>query len=293
MPRILWIFLAFLAVGCRREAAVGGREVKDGMGRLVRLPPAEKIGRIVSLAPSSTEILFALGMGGRLVGVDGYSDFPKEAAALPRVGADVDPSLEKIVALKPDLVLTATSANTQATAETLERLSVPVFVSHADSLEDIYRDVRAIGAATGRDGEAAALAQSMRGRVAAVAARRAGAARVPSLVVVWSEPLVVAGSGSHVGDLLAAAGGENLAGDSPQPFPTYSLERLVVRAPEVVVVGTHATGSPPIAPLERVAARTPKPFRIATADGDLLFRPGPRVADGVELLDRLLHPGAP
>ena len=290
-----WVALviAGLVLGAcakREVASTTLRERRDGLGRTVRLPPPERVRRVVSLAPSSTEILFAVGAGPNIVGVDGYSDFPDAVRALPRVGADIDPSLEKIVALRPDVVFTATSANSQRTAETLERLGIPVYVSRADSLDEIYLDILAIGEVVGRARESADLVAAMKSRIAAVTSRRHGAPAVKSLIVVWSEPLMVAGSHSHVGDLLRAAGGSNIADDSPQPFPTYSVERVIARAPEVVIVGTHATGTPPMAPLERLAGLSgTRRFRIETLDGDLLFRPGPRVAEGVELLDRLLH----
>lgn len=267
------------------------RERKDALGRTVRLPPPERVKRIVSLAPSSTEILYAIGAGPSIVGIDGYSDFPEAVRALPRLGADVDPSLEKIVGLRPDVVYTATSANNQRTAETLERLGVPVYVSRADSLEEIYADIDAIGDVAGHRDEAARLIARMRERIAAVAARHHATPAKKALIVVWSEPLMVAGSHSHVGDLLRAAGGENIADDSPQPFPTYSLERVIVRAPEVVIVGTHSGGAPPMASLTRLAGSgATRRFRIEQLDGDLLFRPGPRVADGVERLEALLYP---
>ncbi|MSP63799.1 MAG: cobalamin-binding protein [Myxococcales bacterium] len=289
-------FALVLACGCtRREGPAGLRERKDGLGRMVRLPPPERALRIISLAPSSTEILFDLGAGPRVVGVDGYSDWPAEVKALPRVGANTDPNLERIVALRPDVVFTATSANTQRTVEAMERLGLPVYVSRADSLEEIYRDVIAIGEVVGRGAEAERRVADLRRRIALVGARRkVGSPRVKALVVVWSDPLMVAGRASHVGDLLLAAGGENMADDSPQPFPTYSLERVVARVPEVMVVGTHSSGSPPLAPLERTAALLGKRrYRIEMIDVDLLFRPGPRVVEGVEVLDRLLHPVGP
>jgi ABC-type Fe3+-hydroxamate transport system substrate-binding protein len=246
----------------------------------------------VSLAPSSTEILYAVGAGGQLVGVDRYSDFPPAARKLPQLGVDIDPSLERIVALKPDLVFTATSANNRATVETMERLGLTVYVSHADSLAQILDDARALGRATGHAAEGERLAATMEARVAAVRARRAGAPRVRTLVVVWSDPLLVAAPGSHVGDLLDAAGGDNIVDQGTIPFPSYSPERVLARAPDVVVVGTHSERETPLAPLERLSAEGPHHFRVTTIDGDLLFRPGPRVVDGVEALDKLLHPVA-
>jgi iron complex transport system substrate-binding protein len=291
------VFIALLlAAGCAKKGAAPSemRERKDGLGRTVRLPPASKIARIVSLAPSSTEILFAVDAGARVVGVDAYSDYPPAVKSLERVGADVDPSLEKIVGLRPDVVFTATSANTQRTVETLDRLGVPVYVSSGRTLDDLFADVAALGDVVGQGARAAQLVADLRARLTALSARVAEEPTVRALIVVWPEPLVVAGAKSHVNDLLRAARGENVASDTEQPFPTYSLERVVARAPEVVVVGTHSGGAPPLAPLERIAARMgARRFRVEPIDGDLLFRPGPRVVDGAEALARILRPERP
>jgi iron complex transport system substrate-binding protein len=255
----------------------------------VQLRPA--VARVVSLAPSSTEILFAVGAGAKLVGRDRYSDWPPEAARVETVGADIDPSLERIVGLRPDLVLTSTSANTQATADALERAGVPVYVSRSESLEAIYQDVQAIGDAVGRGDEARALAARMRARLEALRRRVAGRPVERAAVVVWTEPLVLAGRHSHVGDILGAVGGDNVVEGSPQPFPTFSLERLLARAPEVVVVGSHKDNAPPLTPLERLSTLPAvQHHRLLTIDGDLLFRPGPRVVDGAEALARMIHP---
>lgn len=279
------------AAGCeRRSARPGARRLRDGLGRAVALP--NPVARVVSLAPSTTEIVYAVGAGDRLVGVDRYSDWPAAARALPTVGADVNPSLERILGLKPDVVLTATSANTQATAEALERLGVPVFVTRADSLADIYGDIASIGEVVGRELAALALIDSMQARMAAVRARVAARPRVRALVVVSSEPLMVAGRSSFIDDLLRAAGGDNVAGDSAQPFPTYSIERLLVRAPEVIVAGSEVSRAAAL--LERFeqlgGGAALGRQRVYTVDASLLFRPGPRVADAVEALARRLHP---
>ena len=283
--------------GCRRapspkdaDSAAAAVTVRDGLGRAVRVPrPLE---RIVSLAPSSTEILFAVGAGARVVGVDRYSDFPAAARALPRVGADVDPSLERILALRPALVFTATSANGQKTVEAMERLGIAVYVSHADTLADIYRDITGIGAAAGAEEGARAVVRRMEGEVAAIRARVAGTRPVRALVVVGTDPLIVAGARSHIGDLIAAAGGKNVADDSQQAFPSYSVERLIARAPEVLIIGTYPTDpAPSLGSLSRLdTLPAVRDHRVHTVDGDLIFRPGPRVALGIAALARLLHP---
>jgi iron complex transport system substrate-binding protein len=246
--------------------------------------------RLISLAPSSTEILYALGVGDRLVGVDQYSDWPPAAQNVPRVGNDLNPSIERILALKPDAVFVATSANTRDLAEQLGRLGVRVVVSRVDKLDELWSDIAAIGAAVDRQEAARALIASLRGRLARVAARVAAAPPVKTLVVVWADPLTVVGGGSFVDEAIRAAGGANVASDSPEPYPQYSVERMLARAPEVIVVGSHK-GGPPLATLASYASMPAvRNHRVHPLDGDLLFRPGPRLADGIEALSRLLHP---
>ena len=253
-------------------------------------PPARAVRRIVSLAPSSTEILYALGVGDRLVGVDQYSDWPPAAKKVPRVGSDLSPSVERILALAPDVVFIATSANARELPLELERLGIRVVISRVDKLDDLWRDIELSGDAVGAHDAATALVARLRARVAAVHARVAALPPPRALVVVWADPLTVVGGHSFVDDAIRAAGGNNIAGDSAQPYPQYSVERMLARAPEVIVVGSHA-GGPALAPLTAHASLPAvRDGRVHAVDGDLLFRPGPRVVDGIELLARLFHP---
>jgi ABC-type Fe3+-hydroxamate transport system substrate-binding protein len=285
----LYGVLAACSRGAKHQA-VGPRSVRDGLGRELRLPA--RIARVVSLAPSSTEILYAIGASAQIVGVDRYSNHPPAARALPQVGADMDPSLERIMALRPDMVFTATTANTQGTVENLERLGIPVYVSRVLRLEDIFGDIEGIGGAVGRAEEARRLVAELRGRVTALRARYKNATPVRTLVIIWPDPLVVAGRASHIGDLIRTAGGVNLADDSPQAFPSYSVERMLVQAPEVLLVGGHSTGGPPpLGAIEQLATvPAVQKHRVHVVDGDVVFRPGPRVVEAIDLLGRLLHP---
>jgi iron complex transport system substrate-binding protein len=288
--RALAIAIVVLAACQDGRKPVPARAVTDGIGRSVRLGA---VTRIVSLAPSSTEIVYALGAAAQLVGVDRYSDYPAAARALVQVGTDMEPSTERILALRPDLVLVATSANAQRSVDMLTQAGIAVYVSRADSLEAIFADIAGIGRALDRVKEADALQAAMRARLAALATRWQGRPATTCAVVVWPQPLIVAARGSHVGDLVAAAGGTDVVGDSPQPFPTYSTERLVRLAPQVIVVGTHSEGPPALAPLEALTSiPAVRDHRIQLIDGDLLFRPGPRVVDGVAALLEVLHPKA-
>jgi iron complex transport system substrate-binding protein len=282
-----WWLVALMLTACQGGKTAPSRTVTDALGRPVQLGTVR---RIVSLAPSSTEIVAALGAGDRLVGVDRYSDYPERVRALPQVGTDMEPSLEKILGLRPDLVLVATSANAQRSVESMSHAGVPVFVSRADSLDGIYADIVSIGRAIERDAEAAALVAQMKRQIAETSARASGP-RISCAVIVWPSPLIVAARGSHVGDLIVAAGGTNVVDDSPQPFPNYSNERLVKHAPQVLIVGSHAGGTPSLEAIERLdSIPAVRDKRVHIVDGDLLFRPGPRVVQGVAMLLGALHP---
>ncbi len=293
MSRIVLAVSLFIVGACQRppREVVAPRVVEDALHRKLTLGAVQ---RIVSLAPSSTEIVYALGAGDLVVGVDRFSDFPKEVARLPKVGSDMEPSIEKIIGLKPDLVLAATSANGQRSVEGMSKAGLAVYVSRADSLEAIFLDILGIGRALDRQPQAEALVANMRSRLATARARVHAFPETSCAVVVWPAPLVVAAQGSHVGDLLTAAGGRNVVGNAAQPFPTYSPEKLVREHPAVILVGSHSTGAPPLTALEQLSSiPAVRDRRIHVVDGDLLFRPGPRVVDGVEALVPMLHPPSP
>lgn len=279
------LVVAIAGGGCaKRRAPAGERMIVDTAGHTVRLPA--RVERVVSLAPSLTEILFAIGAGPQVVGVDRFSTWPPEARGRELVGSDIEPSLERILAMRPDVVFSARTANPESAVHALERLGVPVYVSRSETLAEVRRDVVNVGEVVGRRAEAEALAGSMAARLEALRGAVAGDGGPGPLVlvVVWPEPLTVAGPGSFVDELLRHVGARNLAGDAGAPFPTYGVERVIERQPDVIVVGTHAAGAPPLQPLERLPVPAARAGRIHLVDGDLLFRPGPRLADGAEAL---------
>jgi ABC-type Fe3+-hydroxamate transport system substrate-binding protein len=255
-----------------------------------RAPQPPPVKRIVSLAASATEILFAVGAGDAIVGVDQFSDYPPRARQIASVGTELGPSVERILALRPDLVFISSTANSRELGTELERLHIRVCASHADTLDDVLADVKRVGSAVGHEADAVMLVTNLRARIVAVQHDVAQRPRPRALVVVWPEPLTVAGGKSFVHDALVAAGADDVAADAPVPYPQYSVERLLARAPEVIIVGTH-NGTPSPAPLMRFASLPAvRDGRVRTLDADLLFRPGPRLVDGIEALARALHP---
>jgi iron complex transport system substrate-binding protein len=277
--RAVWATLLLLAMaGCAPApgGAAGG-------------PPA----RVVSLAPSLTEILWALGAGERVVGVCAQCDYPPAVAALPRVGSYLAPSVEAVIAARPDLVVVVPSPGNREAVRALERVGVRVLVVHDRTLADLRASVRTIAGALGLAAAGERLVTEIDRGLAAVHARVAGLPPRRVLLVVGHSPLVVAGAGTLQDELVTIAGGTNVAADVGQAWPQISPEVVVARAPEVIVdaaMGTEAGGRELFAALTTVpAVRQGRVVRIA---GDALFRAGPRVVEAARALARAIHPEA-
>ncbi|PYO56444.1 MAG: cobalamin-binding protein [Candidatus Rokuibacteriota bacterium] len=285
--------LALLLPVLLLPAAAAAFSVTDQTGRRVTLDAPPR--RIVSLVPSVTELVFAIGAQDTLVGVTDFCDYPAAARQKPRVGGMVAPSLETLVALKPDLVVATTAGNREETVTQLERLRIPVYLVNPARVADVLDLISRLGALTGHEGAAAELAASLDMRIKAVLARVAALPRPRVLYVLWPEPLIVPGRGALVSELLALAGGDSVTADAAEPYPRYSLEAAVARAPEVIILASHGSRQGPLdrGKWERFTSLPAvKAGRLYTADGNLLHRYGPRVVDGLERLARLIHPEA-
>jgi iron complex transport system substrate-binding protein len=265
----------------------------DEVGRRV-VPRAYPTRRVVSLAPNVTELLFLVGAGDQVVGVDNYSDQPVgQVERIARVGSNYEPSLETIVALTPDLVLTSLSANRRETAEALERLGIPVFVTDTRAVADMDRILKSLGAITGRTEAAEEERRRLHAGLAAVSKLVAGLPRPRVLVVVWGDPLYVAGRRTFTDDLVALAGGTNIAADATG-FAKYPLERVLRLSPEVIVLPTHsAVEQGPRAVEywsrwpELPAVRT---HQVRAVEDTLIIRPGAHLVRGAETLAGIIHP---
>jgi iron complex transport system substrate-binding protein len=279
--------------GERREGDDGRLALTDEAGRRV-VPRAVPARRIVSLAPNVTELLFAIGAGDQVVGVDNYSDAPAgPVARLPKVGSNYEPSLERIVSLKPDVVITAQSANRMETVSALERLKVPVFVTDTRAITQMDRTLRNLGTLAGRAAQAEQQLATLRAGLADVRRRAAGQHRPRVLVVVWDDPLFVAGRDTFTNDLIEIAGGTNVAADAVG-FAKYPLERVLRSAPEVIILPTHS------APEQGPRAvgywsRWPdlpavRAHRVHAVEDALISRPGARLVAGAELLLGFMKP---
>lgn len=263
--------------------------IKDDAGRDVTIPkPPQKI---VSLSSSNTEILFALGAEGRVVGVDQYSNYPAAAKSKPTVGGFSNPNLEKIVALEPDLIL-GTSIHMKAAVPELERRGLKTVVTDPRDIKGVLGSLRLLAQITGQQKEADAIASGMQARIDSVQAAVKGATPVRVFYEI-SPQLHTAGPGSFVNDVLQMAGGANIAANAGKEWPQLNQESLLLSDPEVILIADQPADVTP----EIVAARpgwgqlsAVKNKRIVVVNDELTSRPGPRVVDGIELVARALHP---
>jgi iron complex transport system substrate-binding protein len=272
--------------------------ITDDLGRTITLNTVPQ--RIVSMAPSVTEMLFAIGAENRVVGVTAYCNYPAEADALPEIGgfSASSISVEAIVGLQPDLVI-AGSANQQSVVEQLEELELPVVVLAPDSFDAVYGSIRTVGTLTGNNSEAEQVVSSMRRRVAAVTdvvATIPAAERPTVYWEVFNDPLMTSGPQTFIGQMIELVGATNIFADASEDYPTISSEAVIERDPEVII--GPASQEQPLT----VAALSERPGwsvieaireeRVYTLDGDMLSRPGPRLADAIEALAQTLYPEA-
>lgn len=294
----LTLLLALTLAACApavAEKEAAGMTLTDGLGREVALEaPAQ---RVVSLAPSNTEILFALGAGDKVVGRDEFSDYPEEAKALPSVGGSMgEYSVEAIVALEPDLVLAA-GINNPELVKQLEDLGITVYyLANPTTLEEMYVNLEIVAQLTGED--PTKLTDSLKARVAAVDEKIAPLSSRPSVFYEIdatdpSKPYTY-GPGTFGDLLISRAGGFNIASQVTDPYPQLSLEQIVTDNPSIIILGDSMWGVTP----ESVAARpgwesvaAVQNGQVFAFDDNLVSRPGPRLVDGLEQLAKLLHPG--
>ncbi len=264
--------------------------VEDAVGNTVTIDAEPE--RIISLAPSHTETLFALGLGDRVVGVTEYCNYPPEATEKPMVGGFSNIDLEQVVGLEPDLVL-ATSMHVAETVPALQEHGVTVFVADPQTVLEVLETTRTIGQITGQDEAAKVLIARMQERIDAVQETIGDAPR-PKVFWELGPELYTAGPGSFLNDLILVAGGENVAADADSPWPQLSMEAIVLKDPDVVVLADHNYGETAEMVKERPGWEDIAAVRegriIEITNDDIVSRPGPRIVEGLEFLAQAFHP---
>jgi iron complex transport system substrate-binding protein len=237
--------------------------------------------RIISFRPNVTEILFSLGLGGKVVGVTTFCRYPPEAQKIEKIGGYFNRSLEKVLSLKPDLVVMVPDATTSKVQAALKHSGIEVLVVKADSITDVESAIRTIASKTGISNQGESLIQDMHRRRETLLKSVEELPRKKALMVIQRRPLIAAGGGTFLDDLLKDAGLENIAGASSLPYPHFSLETFIARAPEVIIdldpsdAGDYWSRYPSIPAVKNGA--------VARLPPDL-FVPGPRIPDALKAL---------
>jgi iron complex transport system substrate-binding protein len=296
----LLLTLTILINACSSIVSPGTKSISltDGMDREVKLSaPAQ---RIVSLAPSNTEILFALGAAAQVVGRDEFSNYPAEVTSIPSIGGSMgNYNFENIAALKPDLVLVS-SLNTPEQVKSLEELGITVYLlPNPVDLDELYKNLGTVGTLVGKTSQAEKLIEDLKSRVNAVEDKISAVDNRP--VVFYeldasdaSQPWT-SGPGTFLSNLIGMAGGMNAGDELSGDFAQISLETLLVKNPDLIILGDSNYG----VDIQQVASRpgwetlgAVKSSRVYPFNDDLVSRPGPRLVDGLEALAKLIHPEA-
>ena len=273
-------------------ANVSEKTFTDDIGRRVYL--AKPARRVVSLAPSVTEILFAVGLDAEVVGVTTFCDYPAQARSKPKIGSST-PNLEAILGLKPDLVVGNKDFIRPDALAKLEQLKIPVFILAPKAIEEILGHISTVGRLVGHEREARAVVQGLRERLSELRSRMGAARPVRVFYIVNTDPLISVGSGSFIHQMLELAGGENIVGQTSIPYPKVSLEEVLRRDPEVLLFPVGASEGIPEPEQQRWRKWTTLSAvahnRLHQVRAELVNRPGPRAIEGVEAVARALHPG--
>jgi iron complex transport system substrate-binding protein len=294
LPFLIFV-LVTLVLGACAQPAQGPVTVTDGLGREVQLKgPAQ---RIVSLAASNTEILFAIGAGSQVIARDDLSDYPEEVVNLPGVGGYEGYDLEKIASLQPDLVLAA-EINSPELVQSIENLGITVFyLSNPADINGLYENLRIAGQLTGHENDADDLVRSLQQRVDAVQSALEIATTTPKVFyeIDATDPSKpwTAGPGTYHDQFIRMAHAQNVAANAASMYPQISQEELIVQNPDYILLADSIYGITPESVAERPGWEGIKAVQegnLFPFDSDLLDRPGPRLVDGLETLAHILHP---
>ena len=289
---MLVAFLALIVAGCRSEEKKAAsasesvpesmRTVTDDLGREVKIP--QKIDRAVSLAPNLTEDVFAVGAGDRLVGVTTYCDYPEAAKKIQKVGDTLNPNIETIVALKPQIVLVSTASQLEAFSKILADNGIAVYITNPKSLDDIFKDLAQLGDIFGTQDTAAKVVGDLTDRVATITRAAAGKMPVRVFVQISKEPLFTIGKQAFVTEIVKRARGESVTANIETAYPNLSKETALALAPDVIILSDSPDNQEPNDAFnDSPAVKNGRVFRV---NADLLSRPGPRLVDALEQIAR-------
>lgn len=287
------LLAALLACNSGNQTQAEGpitRTLTDDIGRRVSMPA--RVNRVISLAPNLTEIVFAVGGGDRLVGRTTYCDFPPEAKTIADVGDTTHPGLERIIALKPQVVLVSTASQLEVFTQQLQNQNIAVFVTDPHDLEGVFRTIEEVGEILGQKDQSTLLVQKLRERVKVVEEAVMGRPRVRVFYQLSAEPLYTAGHDSFVTDLMRRAGAISVTADVPGAWPRFSNESALATRPDAIILPTGGSMGAGNSTVTEALRQSPAVLqgRVYKINDDHLVRPGPRAIDGLEAMARALHP---
>ncbi len=260
-------------------------------GRAFASPPE----KIVSLAPNVTEVLYALGLGDKIVAVTNFSDYPPEARLKPKIGGIINPSIEDILTIKPDVVVMDAGLNPDGLEGRLEKLGIKVIVFRAERIAQLPQAIRKLGVALDVREKADKVAQKIQTGIRRIKSNAEKSSLYlrgrKAVFIIWPDPLIVAGPGTPISDAINLLGWRNIASDAKTSYPRYSLEDIIIRSPDVILIGTgHANmmeASKRL--LKRLSMLDAVKKRRVYYVSDALYRIGPRTVQGIQELARYLN----
>jgi iron complex transport system substrate-binding protein len=284
---------ALLWSSCAREEkkqTPGSISRKDDVGHTVVLQHTPQ--RIISLAPSITETLFALGLDSSIVGVTDYCDYPAPAKQKAKVGGIMNPDVERIVALRPDLVLMSGSGNMKSDYDKLTSSGITVFVSYPHTIEDIFKSISDAGVLTSATSRADSLLRVLRLRKNELVSQAAARQKRTVLMLLSLNPIVAIGPGTFLDEMIALANGENIAHTATTTYPLLSREEILRRQPDVIIATNdiiRSTGDILSMYPEWKTLSAIRNKRVCIVDASIVSRPGPRIVDGLEAVIKAIH----
>ncbi len=288
------ICLLIGALSCRqtdKPPAQPSQSATDDLGHAVTLQRIPR--RIVSLAPSITETLFALGLDSTVAGVTDYCDFPAAAKTKPRVGGMLNPNLERVLELRPDLVLMSGSGNMKSDYDKLTSAGVAVFVTYPRTVDSVLASISTIGGLAGRKPMADSIVMALKSQKEELLRQAQDAPRQSVLMLLSLSPIIAIGPGTFLHELLTLANAENIAGEAVMAYPVLSREEILRRQPDIIIATNdivHSADDILKAYPEWKSLKAIRKKRIALVDASIVSRPGPRVIEGLKIVFQAIHP---
>jgi len=290
--RRLAFFIFLLPILLTIPAEGEERVLTDAVGRSVRIPTSPK--RIIPLAPSITEILFALGLQEEIAGVTNFCDYPEGALKKPKIGGFVNPSIEKIVSVKPDLIIAIRDGNREETVQRLQDLGFSVFWVSPKGFDGVMETIKNIGEIAGRRDESIRITKDMARKKEHILFLTKSLSRPKVFFQMGCDPIITVGRETLADDLIRLAGGKSISENESVNYPVYSIETVIFKAPEIIIMSSMEAKKNHLNLVRRwqnwKSIPAVKRNAIYVIDSNLVDRPSPRIIDGLERMGHLIHP---